>query len=81
MLSAFFSGTELALMSLAEHKIDSLYKSRKFWSKSLKKIKENNDRLLITILIGNNLLNTFTRSFFPIPSPVSITSICIKFCF
>lgn len=63
MLSAFFSGTELALMSLAEHKIDSLYKSRKFWSKSLKKIKENNDRLLITILIGNNLVNTFTASF------------------
>jgi Mg2+/Co2+ transporter CorB len=29
---------------------------------SLKKIKENNDRLLITILIGNNLVNTYTAA-------------------
>jgi len=51
LLSAFFSGTELALMSLPIHKIDSLIKQNKFGSKSLKKIKSNNDRLLITILI------------------------------
>lgn len=63
LFSAFFSWTELALMSLPEHKIDSLLKNRRFWSKSLKKIKENNDRLLITILIWNNLVNTFTASF------------------
>jgi len=62
MLSAFFSGTELALMSLADHKLESLFKKNKFWSKSLKKIKENNDRLLITILIWNNLVNTFTAA-------------------
>lgn len=62
LFSAFFSWTELALMSLPEHKIDSLLKNRRFWSKSLKKIKENNDRLLITILIWNNLVNTFTAS-------------------
>jgi CBS domain containing-hemolysin-like protein len=30
LLSAFFSGTELALMSLAEHKIDGLVKQNKF---------------------------------------------------
>ncbi|MBT3726366.1 DUF21 domain-containing protein [bacterium] len=29
-LSAFFSGTELALMSLAEHKIESLLKQKKY---------------------------------------------------
>lgn len=62
-LSAFFSWTELALMSLADHKLESLLKQRKFGSKSLKKIKENNDRLLITILIWNNLVNTFTAAF------------------
>ena len=62
LFSAFFSGTELALMSLAEHKIDSLVKSKKFGSKSLKKIKENNDRLLITILIWNNLVNVYTAA-------------------
>lgn len=62
LLSAFFSGTELALMSLAEHKLDSLLKQNKFGSKSLKKIKENNDRLLITILIWNNLVNVYTAA-------------------
>jgi len=62
LLSAFFSGTELALMSLADHKLESLLKQNKFWSKSLKKIKQNNDRLLITILIWNNLVNTFTAA-------------------
>ena len=60
--SAFFSGTELALMSIPEHKLQSLIKSRKFWSSSLKQIKENNDRLLITILIWNNLVNVYTAA-------------------
>jgi putative hemolysin len=63
LLSAFFSWTELALMGLADHKLESLFKKNKFWSKSLKKIKKNNDRLLITILIWNNLVNTFTAAF------------------
>ena len=62
LLSAFFSGTELALMSLASHKVDSLIKEWKLWSKSLQSIKSNNDRLLITILIGNNLVNTYTAA-------------------
>lgn len=62
LLSAFFSGTELALMSLPSHKIDSLVKQWKYWAKSLKRIKQNNDRLLITILIWNNLVNVYTAS-------------------
>lgn len=62
LLSAFFSWTELALMSLASHKIEWLIKEGKLWSKSLKSIKHNNDKLLITILIGNNLVNTYTAA-------------------
>lgn len=62
MLSAFFSGTELALMSLAAHKVDALVKEAKMWATSLKQIKSNNDRLLITVLIGNNLVNTYTAA-------------------
>ncbi len=62
LLSGFFSGTELALMSLAKHKVDSLVKEKKMWSKALKYIKDRNDELLITILIWNNLVNTFTAS-------------------
>ena len=57
LLSAFFSWTELALMSLSTHKVESLIKQRKSWALVLKKIKENNERLLITILIWNNLVN------------------------
>jgi len=49
-------------MSIPEHKLESLFKSKKYWSSSLKKIKENNDRLLITILIGNNLVNVYTAA-------------------
>ncbi len=61
-LSAFFSWTEIALMSLPAHKVDSLVKQKKYWAKSLKKIKSNNDRLLITILIWNNLVNVYTAA-------------------
>lgn len=63
LLSGFFSGTELALMSLPSHKIDTLLKEWKFWSKELKYIKDRSDKLLITILIWNNLVNTFTAAF------------------
>lgn len=49
-------------MSLPGHKIESLIKQGKAWSKALKAIKENNERLLITILIWNNLVNVYTAS-------------------
>lgn len=62
LLSGFFSGTEIALMSIQKHKIDSLVKSKVFWSSSLKDVKDNNDRLLIAILIGNNLVNVYTAT-------------------
>ncbi len=63
LLSGFFSGTELALMSLPSHKVEALLKEGRPWSKALKYIKERSDKLLITILIGNNLVNTFTAAF------------------
>lgn len=62
LLSWFFSGTEIALMSLPIHKVDWFLKQKLPWSKSLKYIKEHSDRLLITILIGNNLINTYTAA-------------------
>lgn len=61
-LSAFFSWSELALMSLSIHKIDSYVKEWRIWAKSLKNIRKDSDKLLITILIWNNLVNTFTAS-------------------
>jgi len=62
-LSAFFSWTEIALMSLPKHKIESFLKQWLTWAKALKYIKERSDKLLITILIWNNLVNTFTAAF------------------
>lgn len=62
LLSAFFSGSETAFMSIPEHKIEALVKQKKFGSRELKKLKSNNDKLLITILIWNNLINVFTAS-------------------
>ena len=62
-LSAFFSWTEIALMSLPKHKVESFLKQWIAWAKALKYIKERSDKLLITILIWNNLVNTFTAAF------------------
>ncbi|EKE27303.1 MAG: CBS protein [uncultured bacterium (gcode 4)] len=61
-LSAFFSGTEIALMSISQHKIISLEKERKAWAKFLKRIKKDNDKLLIAILIWNNLVNVWASA-------------------
>lgn len=62
LFSAFFSASEIALMSLPEHKIDSLFKQNKYWSCDLKMIKSHSDKLLIVILIGNNLVNVYIAS-------------------
>lgn len=59
LLSAFFSASEIAIMSLPEHKIDSLVKQNRFGSKALKYIKKRSDKILITILVGNNLVNVY----------------------
>jgi len=62
ILSAFFSGSETAFMSIPEHKVEAFLKQKKFGAKDLKKLKSNNDKLLITILIWNNLINVLTAS-------------------
>lgn len=70
ILSGFFSGTEIALMSLPSHKIDTLVKQRVFWAKALASIKSNTDRLLIAILVGNNLVNVYAAA---LATQISIT--------
>ena len=61
-LSAFFSGVELATMSLSLLKVRTLVKLRKPGAESLYRIKRNPHRLLIAILIGNNLVNIAAAS-------------------
>jgi len=57
ILSAFFSGIETALMSLNMVKVKSLVKQKRKGSETLQRIKQNPQKLIITILIGNNLVN------------------------
>jgi len=56
-LSAFFSGSEIALFSLSNIKVKKLLKAKKKGAKTLKKLKSEPHRLLATILICNNLVN------------------------
>lgn len=56
-LSAFFSGSETALVSMSRLRVRHLVKQNKPGSKILKKLKDDPKRLLITILICNNLAN------------------------
>ncbi len=56
-LSAFFSGVETALMSLNMVKVKTLVEQKRKGSSALHRIKQNPRKLLITILIGNNLVN------------------------
>lgn len=56
-LSGFFSGAEIALFSLSKIKVRKLIKEKKRGAKTLNKLKNNPHRMLVTILIGNNVVN------------------------
>lgn len=62
VLSGVFSGMETAVMSLNEAKVRALVKQKKRGSKTLYRVKKNTHKLLITILIGNNLVNIGSAS-------------------
>jgi len=56
-LSGFFSSSEAAILSISEARVRNLVESKVPGSKSLKKLKDAEDNTIITILIGNNLVN------------------------
>ena len=56
-LSGFFSSSEIAMFSLARHRIDSLYEDGIPGAQAVKELKDDPHRLLVTILVGNNLVN------------------------
>jgi len=62
ILSAFFSSSEVALISITRAKTRTLVNEGKHGSKALAALKEKPDRLLITILIGNNIVNIAAAS-------------------
>ncbi|MFH1637909.1 MAG: hemolysin family protein [Candidatus Woesearchaeota archaeon] len=56
-LSGVFSASEIAIFSLSDARLNSIVKKKKRWSKELYDLKKNPKRLLITILIANNVVN------------------------
>ncbi len=68
VLSAFFSGSETALMALDKLRLKYLVQKKRPGADHLEKILEHPDRLLGAILVGNNLANiaasVFATTFF-----------------
>ncbi len=56
-LSAFFSASEIALISLADFKVHHLKNKKLRGADVLYTIRQNKPRVLITVLIGNNIVN------------------------
>ena len=57
ILSAFFSSSEVALISITRAKARTLVNEGKHGSQAVAALKESPEHLLITILIGNNIVN------------------------
>src|SRR3990167_9698957 len=63
VFSAFFAGSETAIFSVSRFKLHSLVKGEKTGAAALSRLKSNPNRLLATILVGNNLVNIFIASY------------------
>src|SRR5271157_3532483 len=57
LLSAFFSSSEVALISITRARVRTLANDNKPGAAALATLKENPDHFLITILIGNTIVN------------------------
>src|SRR3990170_547022 len=62
-LSAFFSATETAFFSLHQSRIRIMKQKKRKNAAIIQKLKSQPQRLLITILIGNNAVNLFTAAY------------------
>ncbi len=62
LLSAFFSATETAFSSLNKIRIKSMAQEGNKRASQALKLLENYDKLLTTILVGNNIVNIMTAS-------------------
>jgi CBS domain containing-hemolysin-like protein len=57
LLSGFFSGVETALFSLSRLRVKHLVRKGVKGARAVEKLKDQPQKLLITILVGNNLVN------------------------
>lgn len=62
--SAFFSAAETGLMGISRLRVRTLVESGQSRAKLIAKLKDRPDRLLITILVGNNLVNIAASAMF-----------------
>ncbi|ERH01794.1 MAG: hemolysin related proteins containing CBS domain protein [Halonotius sp. J07HN6] len=56
-LSAFFSSSEIAFFSLPQHRVESMVEEGIPNAETVKRLKSDPHRLLVTILVGNNIVN------------------------
>jgi putative hemolysin len=62
-VSCFFSISETALISLPKSRVDALVNAKTKNSRILHKLKTNPQKILITVLIGNNLANVAASTY------------------
>jgi CBS domain containing-hemolysin-like protein len=62
LLSAFFSSSEVALLSMTRARVRTLDNENRVGSHALVALKESPEHLLTTILIGNNIVNIAAAS-------------------
>ncbi|NMB77539.1 MAG: HlyC/CorC family transporter [Methanomicrobiales archaeon] len=62
IFSAFFSSSEVALLSMTRAKVRTLDNENRVGSHALMKLKESPEHLLTTLLIGNNIVNVAAAS-------------------
>lgn len=56
-LSAFFSSSEIAMFNLPKHRLEGMLEEEITGAELVKSLKDDPHRLLVTILVGNNLVN------------------------
>ncbi|NUC74020.1 HlyC/CorC family transporter [Haloterrigena sp. SYSU A558-1] len=56
-LSAFFSSSEIAMFNLPKHRLEGMVEDGVPGAKLVKSLKNDPHRLLVTILVGNNIVN------------------------
>ncbi|HBU06961.1 MAG TPA: hypothetical protein DEB09_02665 [Candidatus Magasanikbacteria bacterium] len=61
-LSAFFSASEVAFISLSDARVATMVKKKLPRAELIQKLKSQPRRLLITVLIGNNIVNIASAS-------------------
>ena len=61
-ISGFFSSSELAVFSVARHRIDSLVTEGRPGAAQLSKLRDDPHRFLVTVLVSNNVANIAAAS-------------------